>query len=128
MGEGLADVEITGGGVFGTLHDLKDMAPRQLRNRLLRNWAIRELSGKYLHREQITNGQAAHVRELLLEVGGEAVDNFGSPDGFPLAGENNFPGLPVGLDYDGVGSEDRPDAGTAEVGLNLLERGGVGLG
>lgn len=56
VGKRLADVELAGGRVLGTLHDLKDVAPRQLRNRLLRNRAIGELAGEYLHAQQVACG------------------------------------------------------------------------
>lgn len=36
--DGLADVKVPCGGVFDALDDLENMAPRQLRNRLFRNW------------------------------------------------------------------------------------------
>ena len=50
MGEGLADVEIASGAVFDPLQDLEDMAPGQLCNRLLHNWADREALDKISHR------------------------------------------------------------------------------
>ena len=63
-----------------------------------------------------------------MEVGGEAVDDLGSPCGFLLASEDDFPGVPVGVDDDWVGGKDGTDAGVAEVGLDLLQGGSVGLG
>ena len=127
VGEGFADVELADGGVFGTLHDLENVAPWQLRNRLLRNWASGELAGEYFHRQKVTRRQSAHIRELLFQVGGEAVDDFGAPGGFLLAGEDNFPSPPVGFDDDGIGHQDGANAGAAEVGLYFLKRGGVAL-
>jgi|GEM_PF-4702080 len=100
---------------------------RQLRNRLFRNWAFRECLGKELHGEKVAGRQASHVREGFLKVGGKAVDDFGSPSGFLLAGENDFPGVPIRFDHNGIGRENGTDAGVAKVGLDLLKRGGVGL-
>ncbi len=127
MGEGFADVEIACGGVFDHLDQPDDLAPRQLRNRLFRNWAIRKRLGKELHGQKVARGQATHVREGFLKVGGKAVDDFGSPCGFLLAGENDFPGVPLGFDHNGISRENGADAGVAEVGLDLLKRGDVGL-
>jgi hypothetical protein len=50
-----------------------------LRNRLLRNWAIGELAGEYLHAQQVACGEAAHVRELLFDIRSEAVNDFSTP-------------------------------------------------
>ena len=99
-----------------------------MRNRLLRNWVFGELTGEYLHRQEVPHREPTHIGESLLKVNGEAVNDFGSPSGFLLAGENDFSRVPVGFDNDGIGRKDGTDAGTAEVGLNLLERGGVSLG
>ncbi len=44
VGEGLADAEIAGRGVFHHLHEANDLAPGQLRNRLFRNWALRRMA------------------------------------------------------------------------------------
>ena len=38
-----------------------------------------------------------------------------------------FSGVSAGFDDDRVGSEDGPDAGVAQAGLYLLQRGGVAL-
>jgi hypothetical protein len=105
----------------------QNVTPRQLRNRLFRNWAFRESLGKELHGEKVPRGQAAHVREGFLKIGGKAVDDFGSPSGFLLAGENDFSGVPIRFDHNRIGRENGADAGVAEVGLDLLKRGGVGL-
>jgi hypothetical protein len=94
---------------------------------LFRNWVFRECLGKELHGEKVARGQATHVREGFLKVGGKAVDDFGSPSGFLLAGENDFPGVPIGFDDNGISSENGANAGVAEVGLDFLKRGGVGL-
>ena len=127
VGEGFADVKLTGGGGFSPLHDLENVTPRQLRNRLLRNWAARELPGEDLHGQEVTRGQPSHVREGFLKVGGKAVDDFGSPRGFLLAGENDFSGVPIRFDHNWIGRENGTDAGVPEVGLDLLKRGCVGL-
>ncbi len=105
----------------------QNVAPGQLRNRLFRNWAFREGLGKELHGEKVPRRQSAHVREGFLKVGGKAVDDFGSPIGFLLAGENDFPGVPIRFDHNGIGRENGTDAGVAEVGLDLLKSGCVGL-
>lgn len=105
----------------------ENVTPRQLRNSLLRNWTTRELPGKDFHGQKVAGRQASHVREGFLKVGGKAVDDFGSPSGFLLAGENDFPGVPIRFDDNGIGRENGTDAGVAEVGLDLLKRGGVGL-
>jgi hypothetical protein len=94
---------------------------------LFRNCAVRECLGKELHGKKVARGQPTHVREGFLKVGGKAVDDFGSPSGFLLAGENDFPGVPIRFDHNGIGRENGTDAGVAEVGLDLLKRGGVGL-
>ncbi len=127
VGEGLADVEIAGVGGFNHLNQADDLAPGQLRNRLFRNCAVRECLDKELHGEKVAGRQSAHVREGFLKVGGKAVDDFGSPSCFLLAGENDFPGVPIRFDDNGIGRENGADAGVAEVGLDLLKRGGVGL-
>jgi hypothetical protein len=46
FGEAVVDLERAGGGVFCPLHDLENVAPRQLRNRLLRNWVFGETPGQ----------------------------------------------------------------------------------
>ena len=127
VGECFADVKFAGGGVFDHLNQPDDLAPRQLRNRLFRNCAVGECLGKELHGEKVARGQPAHIREGFLKVGGKAVDDFGSPSGFLLAGENDFPGVPIRFDHYGIGRENGTDAGITEVGLDLLKRGGVGL-
>ena len=48
--DGFADVELAGSGGFEPLHDLENVPPRQLRNRLLRNWAFRKFAGEDFHR------------------------------------------------------------------------------
>ncbi len=110
VGDSLTDVKIAGGGVFSPLHDLENVTPRQLRNRLLRNWAARKLSGKDFHGQKVAGRQSVHVREGFLKVGGKAVDDFGSPSGFLLAGENDFPGVPISFDHNGIGRENGTDA------------------
>jgi hypothetical protein len=94
---------------------------------LLRNWPARELPGKDFHGQKVAGGQPAHVGEGFLKVGGKAVDDFGSPSGFLLASENDFPGVPIRFDHNGIGRKNGTDAGVAEMGLDLLKRGGVGL-
>jgi len=96
------------------------MPPRQLRNSLLRNWASGEFTGEYLHGQQVARREAAHVREGFFEVGGKAVDDSGSPCGFLLPGEDDLPGLPLGFDDHGVGSDHGANAGVAEVGFDFL--------
>lgn len=128
MGDGLADVERARVRVFDPLHDLEGVSPGQLRNRLLRNWACWELTGKNLHRQKVAHRKAAHVRECFLQVGGEAVDDSGPPTGFLLTGENDSSRVPVCLDENGIRGEDSADAGAAEMGLYLLKGGGVALG
>ncbi|CAK0766946.1 hypothetical protein CCP4SC76_4650006 [Gammaproteobacteria bacterium] len=128
VGEGFADIEVASDGVFDHLKQADDLAPWQLRNRLFRNCTVRECLGKKLHREQVARRKSAHVRKGFLEIRGEAVNDSGSPCGFLLAGEDDFPGVPVGFDDDGIGGEDGADAGTAEMGLYLLERSGVAFG
>jgi hypothetical protein len=49
-GDGLPDVELAGGRVFDHLEEPDDVSPRQLRNRLFRNWTIREGGGEQAHR------------------------------------------------------------------------------
>ena len=95
---------------------------------MFHNWAVREGFGKCSHGEQVAASEPAHVREGFLEVGGEPVNDFGTPGGLLLAGEDDFSSLPVGFDDDGVGRQNGADASTAEVGLYLLKRGGVALG
>jgi len=53
VGDGLLDVEVSDGGIFDSLENLQNMAPWQLRNRLLRNWKIRKLAGEYFHCQQV---------------------------------------------------------------------------
>ena len=127
MRECFADVKFARGGFFSPLHDLENVTPRQLRNRLLRNWPARKLPGKDFHGQEVAGRQSAHVREGFLKVGGKAVDDFVSPSGFLLAGESDFPGVPIRFDNNGIGRENGADAGVTEVGLDLLKRGGVGL-
>ena len=86
------------------------MTPRQLRNRLLHNWAAREFPGEDFHGQKISRGKSAHVGEGFLKVCGKSVDDFGSPGSFLLAGENDFSGVPVGFDHDGIGRENGTDA------------------
>ncbi len=47
VGKGFGDAKLAVGGVLNALNDLEDMAPRQLRNRLLRNWRIGKLASEY---------------------------------------------------------------------------------
>ena len=68
VGKGLADVEIAGGGVFQLLHDLEDVPPGQLRNRLLRNWTIREFAGEYFHRQQVARDNHSLTVVALIVV------------------------------------------------------------
>ena len=103
VGECLADVEGARCGGFDPLHHLENMSPWQLRNSLLRNWAIGEFPGEYLHGQQVARRQAAHVGEGFLKVGGKAVDDSGSPRGLLLPGEDDLPSLPAGFDDDGIG-------------------------
>jgi hypothetical protein len=98
-----------------------------LRNRLFRNWTVWKCPGEKLHGEQVARREAAHVRKLCLEIGGEAVDDFGPPGGLLLAGEDDISRVPVGLDDDGIGGKDGTDAGAAEVVFYLLKRGGIAL-
>ena len=93
---------------------------------MFHNWTVWEGFGKCPHREQVASSEPTHVREGFLKVGGKAVDDFGSPSSFLLAGENDFPGVPIRLDDNGIGRENGTDAGVAEVGLDLLKCGGVG--
>ena len=79
VGEGFTDVDVPVGRVFQPLQELENMAPRQLRNSSLRNWTIGEFPGEYFHRQQIARGEAAHVREGFFQVGGETVNDFGTP-------------------------------------------------
>ena len=95
---------------------------------MFHNWTVRERLGKGPHEKQVARSETSHVREGFLKVGGKAVDDFGSPSGFLLAGENDFSGVPIRFDDNGIGRENGADAGVAEVGLDLLKRGGVGLG
>jgi hypothetical protein len=94
---------------------------------LFHNWTVRERLSKGPHGKQVARGEASHVREGFLKVGGKAVDGFGSPSGFLLAGENDLSGVPICFDHHGIGRENGTDAGVAEVGLDLLKRGGVSL-
>ena len=127
VGDGLLDVEVTDGGIFNALNDLEDMAPRQLRNRLLRNWRIGKLASEYFHCQQVARGEALHGGESLAEIGGEAVDDLGAPSGFLLALKDDFSGMPVGFDDDGIGREHGPDARALQVAFDLLQCGAVGV-
>jgi hypothetical protein len=68
VGKGFPDVKLAVDGVFNALNDLEDMAPRQLRNRLLRNWRIRKLASEYFHCQQVARGEALHVRKSIAEI------------------------------------------------------------
>ena len=125
VGDGLLDVEVTDGGIFNALDDLEHMAPWQLRNRLLRNWRVRKLAGEYSHCQQVACGKASHVGESIAKIGGEAVDDLGSPSGFLLAGKNNFPSMPICLDDDGVSREHGADACAAKAALDFSKCGAV---
>ena len=127
LGDALVDVEVAGGRVFGALHDLEHMAPGQLRNSLLRNWARRELAGEDLHRQEVARRQTTHVGEGRLKIGRQAINDLGAPGGLLLAGQDDVSRAPVGLDDDGIGRQHRPHAGTAQVGLDVLQRGGVAV-
>ena len=94
---------------------------------MFHNWTVWERLGKGPHGKQVASSEATHVREGFLKVGGKAINDFGSPSGFLLAGENDFPGVPIGFDDNRIGRENGTDAGVAEVGLDFLKRGGVGL-
>jgi hypothetical protein len=62
VGKGFPDVKLAVDGIFNALNDLEDMAPRQLRNRLLRNWGFREFASEYL---QGTSGNLIFPRQPL---------------------------------------------------------------
>ena len=68
-----------------------------------------------------------HVGEGIAEIGGEAVDDLGSPVGFLLAGKNDFSSVPIGFDDDRVGCKDGADACAAQMTLDLLQCGAVGV-
>ena len=55
------------------------------------------------------------------------VDDLGSLGGFLLAGKNDFSGVPIGFDDDGVGCKDGADACAAQMTLDLLQCGAVGV-
>ena len=125
VGKGFPDVKVAVGGIFNALNDLEDMAPRQLRNRLLRNWRIWKLACEYFHCQQVARGEALHVGESLAKIGGEAVDDLGAPGGFLLALKDDFSGMPVGFDDDGIGREHGPDARALQVAFDFFKCGAV---
>ena len=118
-GDWLVDVELAGNALFNALHDLKHMPPGQLRNRLLRNWNFGKLARKNLHRQKVAGGKPGHARKLDPKVSGEPVNDLGPPGSFLQSGEDNLPRLPVSFDDDGIGCQDGPNAGAAEVHLDL---------
>jgi hypothetical protein len=125
VGDGFPDVKLAVDGIFNALNDLEDMAPRQLRNRLLRNWRIGKLASEYFHCQQVARGEALHVGESLAEIGGEAVDDLGAPSGFLLALKYYFSGVPIGFDDDGIGREHGADARTLQVAFDFFKCGAV---
>jgi hypothetical protein len=124
-GKGFPDVKLAVDGIFNALNDLEDMAPRQLRNRLLRNWRIGKLASEYFHCQQVARGEALHVGESLAEIGGEAVDDLGAPSGFLLALKYDFSGVPIGFDDDGIGREHGADARALQVAFDFFKCGAV---
>jgi hypothetical protein len=105
VGDGLLDVEIPRGGVLDHLEEPDDVSPRQLRNRLFRNWASGTLRPN-LHGQEVAPMKVPPCPgNASRKIGGEAINDPGTPGGFLLAGEDDFPGLPVGFDDDGVGGQ-----------------------
>ena len=64
-----------------------------------------EPTGKYFHCQQVACGKAPHVGEGVAKIGGKAVDDLGSQGGFLLALKDDFSGMPIGFDNDGVGCQ-----------------------
>jgi hypothetical protein len=88
---------------------------------LLRNWAIRELASKYLHGQQVPRGQPAHVRELFSQVGGQTINDLGTPGRLFLALKDDLACMPIGFHDDGIRCQHGADSGMAEVALDLLQ-------
>ena len=90
--------------------------------------ALGECFRDELHGYQVTRRKSAHIGEGFLQVGGEAIDDSGTPGGLFLPCQDDFPGVSVGFDDDGIGRQDGTDTATAEMGLDFLKCGGVALG
>ncbi len=70
-------------------------------------------------------GEPGPAREGFLKVGGQSVDNLGTP-AFPLLPRNDFPAdIPVKAYQLAAGANSRPDLGAADAALDVFQEFGV---
>lgn len=95
------------------------LAPRQLCNNLLHNCGISPFLGEFPHIFQISRGEPFDVRELRMKIGGELIDDAGTPAMGGLALENLSPNPPVKQDQFAVDGEGSTMPGLLDLALQV---------
>jgi len=125
--EGRGGVPVPHGGVGELVEQDRDVAPWQLRNRLLRNqaWVGRSEGA---HVDEVATGQPSHVGEGGAQVGGEPVDDPGAPALGVLTLQHGVAQGPVQREQFRVDGPLGAPAGGCDGALEVLEQLAVAVG
>jgi hypothetical protein len=113
---------------FALLQQRDMVIPGYLCKNLLHNCGMRPGSRQGPHVFEVTRRQAAHIRKRLAQVGGESVDNPGTPAFALLPFQYQPPDIPIEHNHGRIGRHNDAQALSLDASLDLTENAPVAVG